>query len=167
MSIQPIEHGHTNGYQIRVFRHGKVVATRFLAYAKFGGKDRAYAKAVREERRMNAAADREYGPAIRTSNRFGLHHQNPATSNRSKVPGVSIDYQAGYRRSPCLTVHVRWMEGGGEDRRQYHSSYSTAAHGLLGAIQLALDKRFEKTGIEQPSARAAWMRLRDSVPEAP
>ncbi len=167
MSIQAIEQGSSLGYQVRIFRKGEAVATKFLSYGKYGGKRRAYAEAQREFLRMEAEVERQYGPSLRVDNEFGHHHQVPRSDSRTKIPGITIDYNAGYKRPPSLTVHVRWMEGEGEERRQRHTSFSTRAYGLLGAIQKALDKRFEKTGIEQSSARSVWLQLRSFVPPKP
>jgi hypothetical protein len=48
-----------------------------------------------------------------------------------------------------------------DGRRQ--RGYSTEIHGLLGAVQCALDKRLEKTGLEQMPAEKAWLKIKKAL----
>lgn len=54
MLIQPIASGRTQGLQVRVFRRGKVAATRFLAYRKHGEKRKTLALAKQVEVNLKA-----------------------------------------------------------------------------------------------------------------
>lgn len=158
-SIQLIDYpGRAPGYQARLFRDGKTVATKYFAIKKFGDrKARSLAKAWIAQ--MNASLP----PMVWSSTSKGRHMGLPRNGNTSGVPGLRAAYLVRGDRVPTIWIHVQWTEGRGSSRRNRHTAYSVEKHGIEGATKLALDKRQEKTGIPQMSPRAAWLKLKKTL----
>jgi hypothetical protein len=150
MSIQRIESGSTNGYQVRVGpRHAAL--TKFFAVRKYGGKRKALAEA-----RAAEAVMRETAPA--TTSRTGARSAKPA-NNTSGLVGVRPRYTL-FSDTPYLSFVVSWSKNG----KAHSTSFSTEKHGLLGALTLAMRKRETATGTSYDvSPRQALNRMKHLI----
>jgi len=132
MSIQRIEYGSTNGYQVRVGpRHASM--TKFFAVRKYGGVRKALAHARAAEIEMSKIA-----PPV--AKREGPREFAQA-NNTSGLVGVRPRYTT-FSATPHLSFVVSWSKGG----KAHSTSFSTEKHGLLGALKLAMEKREKATG---------------------
>lgn len=135
MAIQRIEHGSTNGYQVRVGpRHASL--TKFFAVRKYGGIRKALAEARAAEVVM-----RDEAPP--TSPRRGPRSTAQA-NNTSGLIGVRPRYSL-FSAKPYLYFVASWSKGG----KAFATSYSAEKHGVLGALQLAMKRREKATGTGQ------------------
>lgn len=134
MAIQHINHGSTLGYQVRVGpRHSAM--TRFFAVRKYGGQRNALAQAKLAEAEFQKIS----GPgAGRTGARVAT-----GSNNTSGMVGVRPRYVM-FSEHPYLYIVASWSAGG----KACSTSFSAERHGLLGAIQLAMDKRQKATGLK-------------------
>lgn len=150
MPIQLIDHGSTQGYQVRVGpRHA--VLTKFFAMRKHGGRRKALAAA----REAEAELARHTAPARARS---GARRETNA-NNTSGLVGVRPRYLV-FSDVPYLYFVVSWSEGG----RARSTGYSAERHGLLGALALAMKRREQATGVRiQLSPRQAWARMKHLV----
>ena len=152
MSIQPIHSGSTHGYQVRVGpRHA--TQTKFFALRKHGGARKALAQARAAEIAMKLTAEP-------TSLRTGARSAKPA-NNTSGVVGIRPRYEL-YSDHLRLSFVASWSE----NSKACSTSFSTAKHGLIGALKLAMARREEATG--QPcelSARQALNRMKHLITE--
>ena len=150
MSIQPIHSGSTQGFQVRVGpRHATL--TKFFASRLHGGEAKALAKARKAEK----ALQKQFGPKLERSGPRLLAPSN----NTSGLVGIRPSY-AVFSDEPYLYFAVSWSEGG----RQRCTSYSAQKHGLLGALQMAMDRREKGTGVRSGlTARQAWNRMKHLV----
>jgi len=154
LPIQPIDCGGTCGVQVRVARKERTL-TRFLSYNAHGGLEATIAKA----KKIEAAMEQIAGPK---ATKLGRAYEKPSKSSRTDVPGISARYRMR-NEIPVLHITVVWMEGNASFRRQRKTDYSTEIHGLLGAVQCALDKRLKMTGLPQMSAEKAWLKIKKSL----
>jgi len=150
MSIQRIEYGSTNGYQVRVGpRHAAL--TKFFAVRKYGGVRKALAEA-----RVAEAAMQQTAPP--TSSRSGPRKTAQA-NNTSGLIGVRPRYTM-FGDTPYLSFVVSWSKGG----KAHCTSYSAEKHGMLGALQLAMEKREKVTGVRYDvSPRKALSRMKHLI----
>ena len=150
MSIQRIEHGSTNGYQVRVGpRHASL--TKFFAVRKYGGVRKALAEARAAEVAMQRNAP---PPASRAGPR-----KTAQANNTSGLIGVRPRYTV-FADTPYLAFVVSWSKGG----KAYCTSYSAEKHGLLGALKLAMEKREKATGLRYDmSPRKALNRMKHLI----
>jgi hypothetical protein len=133
MSIQRIEYGSTNGYQVRVGpRHAAL--TKFFAVRKYGGVRKALAEARAAETELQQTAP----PA---ASRAGPRKTAQA-NNTSGLVGVRPRYTM-FGDTPYLAFVVSWSKGG----KAYCTSYSAEKHGMLGALKLAMERREKATGV--------------------
>jgi hypothetical protein len=133
MSIQRIEHGSTNGFQVRVGpRHAAV--TKFFAVRKYGGVRKALAEARAAESRLRETAPQ---PAPRTGPR-----KTRQVNNTSGLVGVRPRYTM-FADTPYLYFVASWSKGG----KAFCTSYSAEKHGTLGALQMAMERREKATGL--------------------
>ena len=89
------------------------------------------------------------------SSKFGKAHSTATKQSRTGIPGIGYKFQYS-KGNYILKITVSWYEGVRGKRKQYKTDYSALKNGILGAVKLALDKRFEKTGIVQMNVRKAW-----------
>lgn len=157
MSIQPIESGRTQGLQVRIFRGGKVAATRFIAYKKHGGKRKTWALAKEIERDLEALA----GP-LSEARRRGDHASQPNKNSSTGISGIMAWYLNRPGRLRVLQVAATWSPYPGSFK-QGRKQFSALSHGVMGAIRNALKARQTATGKKMPSARVAWGQIRDGL----
>ena len=132
MAIQLIDHGSTQGYQVRVGpRHAAL--TKFFAVRKHGGPRKALAAARAAEVELATRTEA-------TSARTGARRQAPA-NNTSGVVGVRPRYVV-FSDMPYLYFVASWSVGG----KPRCTSFSAEKHGLLGALELAMLRREQATG---------------------
>lgn len=150
MSIQRIESGSTNGYQVRVGpRHASL--TKFFAVRKYGGVRKALAEARAAEVELRSSAEP-------TSPRVGPRHTAQA-NNTSGLIGVRPRYTL-FSDTPYLYFVASWSKGG----KAYSTSYSAEKHGMLGALTLAMQKREKATGVRyELSPRQALNRMKHLI----
>lgn len=150
MSIQRIESGSTNGYQVRVGpRHAAL--TKFFAVRKYGGVRKALAEA-----RAAEAALREV--AAPTSKREGPRTEVHA-NNTSGLVGIRPRYTM-FSETPYLSFVASWSKGG----KPFSTSYSADKHGMLGALTLAMERRAKATGVRYDvSPRQALRRMKHLI----
>jgi len=150
MSIQRIEYGSTNGYQVRVGpRHASL--TKFFAVRKYGG----VRKALAEARAAEAMLQLEAEP---TSPRRGPRNTAQA-NNTSGLIGVRPRYTM-FSDKPYLYFVASWNKGG----KAFATSYSAAKHGMLGALTLAMKRREKGTGLRyELSPRQALNRMKHLI----
>ena len=133
MSIQKIESGSTNGYQVRVGpRHAAL--TKFFAVRKYGGVRKALAEARAAEVLMQQNAQP-------TSPREGARSTAQA-NNTSGLVGVRPRYTL-FSETPYLYFVASWSKNG----KPYCTSFSAEKHGTLGALKLAMERREKATGM--------------------
>lgn len=134
MSIQRISHGSTQGYQVRVGpRHASM--TKFFAVRKYGGVRKALAQARAAEAEL-----RKIAPP--TTSRNGARVVAQA-NNTSGVIGIRPRYVM-FSEHPYLYFVASWSVNG----KARSTSFSAERHGKLAALQMAMDKREEATGIK-------------------
>lgn len=114
-------------YQVRVAR----VGTRFFAARKHGGAAAALRLAKQAEREM-LAQQPPLPPRI----------ERPLAHNTSGVNGIRFVQQRLRSGRTTLAVQVSWCAAG----KPCGTAYSTKAHGLLGAVELAILARERGTG---------------------
>ena len=150
MSIQRIEYGSTNGYQVRVGpRHAAL--TKFFAVRKYGGVRKALAEARAAEATLQLTA-------APTSPRAGARSEAQA-NNTSGLVGVRPRYTL-FSDTPYLYFVASWSKDG----KAYSTSYSAEKHGLLGALKLAMEKREKATGMRYDvSPRKALNRMKHLI----
>jgi hypothetical protein len=150
MSIQRIESGSTNGYQVRVGpRHASL--TKFFAVRKYGGVRKALAEARAAELALQSSAQP-------TSPRVGPRRTAPA-NNTSGLTGVRPRYTM-FSDTPYLYFVASWSKGG----KAHSTSYSAEKHGMLGALTLAMKKREKATGMRYDlSPRQALNRMKHLI----
>lgn len=150
MSIQRIEYGSTNGYQVRVGpRHAAM--TKFFAVRKYGG----VRKALAEARAAEAVMQQTAPPS---SPRVGPRKTAQA-NNTSGLIGVRPRYTV-FGETPYLYFVVSWSKNG----KAHCTSYSAEKHGMLGALTLAMEKREKATGVRYSmSPRAALNRMKHLI----
>src|ERR1700709_2157175 len=118
MSIQRIEHGSTNGFQVRVGpRHAAL--TKFFAVRKYGGVRKALAQARAAGTRMRENAAQ---PSPRTGPR-----QIRQVNNTSGLVGVRPRYTM-FADTPYLYFVASWSKGG----KAFCTSYSAEKHRARG-----------------------------------
>jgi len=150
MAIQLIDHGSTQGYQVRVGpRHAAL--TKFFAVRKHGGPRKALAAARAAESQL---ARQTEAPASRT----GARRQAPA-NNTSGVVGVRPRYVV-FSDVPYLYFVASWSVDG----KPRCTSFSAEKHGLLGALELAMRRRGKAIGVPcEITPRQAWSRMKHLV----
>jgi len=150
MSIQRIESGSTNGFQVRVGpRHASL--TKFFAVRKYGGAR----KALAEARAAEVALQRDAAP---TSPRVGPRITAQA-NNTSGLIGVRPRYTM-FSDTPYLYFVASWSKHG----KAHSTSFSAEKHGMLGALQMAMEKREKATGIRYDlSPRQALNRMKHLI----
>lgn len=152
MSIQRIEYGSTNGYQVRVGPRNAAL-TKFFAVRKYGG----VRKALAEARAAEAVLQQSAPPA---ASRVGPR-QTAQANNTSGLIGVRPRYTL-FGDAPLLAFVVSWSKGG----KAYCTSYSAERHGMLGALTLAMEKREKATGVKyNVSPRKALNRMKHLIVE--
>ena len=153
MSIQRIESGSTNGYQVRVGpRHASL--TKFFAVRKYGGIRNALAEARAAEAVMRHEA-------LPTSPRVGPRHR-AQVNNTSGLIGVRPRYTL-FARTPYLYFVASWSKHG----KAYSTSFSAEKHGMLGALTLAMQRREKATGLAcELTPRQALNRMRHLITAA-
>lgn len=150
MPIQTINNGSTQGYQVRVGTRDKAM-TKFFAWRKYGGAEKALDMARDAEMTLRKQA----GPvALRTGPRLLA-----PSNNTSGLVGIRPHY-AVFSDQPYLYFAVSWSEEG----RPRSTSFSAQKHGLIGAVQLAMEKREKATGVRLGlTPRQAWNRMKHLV----
>jgi hypothetical protein len=133
MPIQPINHGSTVGYQVRVGPRSASV-TRFFALRKYGGARKALAQAKLAEIELRKTAEP-------TSPRKGPR-SIAASNNTSGLVGIRPRYVV-FSDTPYLYIVASWSKDG----RACSTSFSAERHGLVGAIKLAIERRTKATGV--------------------
>ena len=150
MPIQTINSGSSQGYQVRVGpRHATL--TKFFASRLHGGDVKALAKARKAERAMQKHA-------VPVESRSGPRSREPS-NNTSGLVGIRPSYVV-FSDTTYLYFAVSWSEGG----RARCTSFSAEKHGLLVALQMAMDRREKGTGVKSGlTARQAWNRMKHLV----
>lgn len=134
MSIQQINYGSTQGYQVRVGpRHASM--TKFFAVRKYGGarKALAQARAAEVELQKHAApiTPRKGARIVAQAN------------NTSGLIGIRPRY-ALFSEHPYLYFIASWSVNG----KARSTGYSAERHGKLAALKMAMDRREKATGIK-------------------
>ncbi len=133
MSIQRIESGSTNGYQVRVGpRHAAI--TKFFAVRKYGGVRKAFAEAQIAE----TSLQEQVAPKL---SRHGARRAANA-NNSSGVVGVRPRYVI-FAEQPYLYFVASWSIDG----KAHSTSFSAEKHGTLVALEMALKRRAKATGV--------------------
>ena len=150
MSIQRIESGSTNGYQVRVGpRHAAL--TKFFAVRKYGGVRKALAEARAAEITLQKSAQP-------TSPREGARSTTQA-NNTSGLIGVRPRYVM-FSDTPYLYFVASWCQGG----KACSTSFSAEKHGTLGALKMAMERREKATGMRYDlSPRKALNRMKHLI----
>jgi len=150
MAIQFIDHGSTQGFQVRVGpRHAAL--TKFFAVRKHGGPRRALAAA-------RAAEAELVRRSAAMSGKTGARRQVP-TNNTSGLVGVRPRYVV-FSDVPYLYFVASWSVNG----KPRCTSFSAEKHGLLGALELAMKRRERATDmLYDMSPRQAWSRMKHLV----
>jgi hypothetical protein len=153
MSIQQINSGSTQGYQVRVGpRHAAL--TKFFAVRKYGGVRKALAQAKAAEARLQKVA---LPTASRTGPRQVAH-----SNNTSGLVGIRPRYEL-FSEHPYLYFVASWSKNG----KACSTSYSAEKHGKIGALQLAMERRAKATGVRYDvTPRQAWNRMKHLVETA-
>jgi hypothetical protein len=152
MPIQPINHGSTVGYQVRVGPRNASV-TRFFALRKYGGARKALAQAKLAEVELSKIAEP-------TSPRSGAR-VIAAANNTSGLVGIRPRYVL-FSEHPYLYIVASWSENG----RACSTSFSAERHGLIAAIKMAMDRRAKATGVRSDlSPRQALNRMKHLLSE--
>lgn len=134
MPIQQINHGSTQGYQVRVGpRHASM--TKFFAVRKYGGVRKALAQA-----RLAEAEFRKI--ALPTVSRKGARVVKQA-NNTSGVIGIRPRYVL-FSEHPYLYFVASWSING----KAQSTSFSAERHGKLAALKMAMDRREKATGVK-------------------
>ena len=147
MAIQHIDHGSTQGYQVRVGpRHASM--TKFFAVRKYGGVRKALARAKAAEADMLKIAPP-------TSPREGPRSAAQA-NNTSGVVGIRPRYVQFSKNSYLYFVSSWSVEG-----KPHSTSFSTARHGKMQALKMAMNKRETETGVKyELTPRQAMNRMK-------
>ena len=147
MSIQRIESGSTNGYQVRVGpRHAAL--TKFFAVRKYGG----VRKALAEARAAEITLQKRAQP---TSPREGARSTAQA-NNTSGLIGIRPRY-VQFSEHPYLYFVASWSVNG----KPRSTSFSAERHGKLVALQMAMQRREKGTGMKyEMTARQALNRMK-------
>ena len=149
-----IDHNYTHGWQVRVGPVGPDQVTSFFADRKHGGVEAAGRAA---DAAMGAMA--QGAPAERP--RHGARSK-AQSNNTSGIIGIRPVYRRGKygkakSKSLYLYMQVSWSEHG----TPCCSAFSAHKHGVLGAVEMALTRRQEKTGaLLNLTPRQAWNRMR-------
>ena len=153
MSIQPINSGSTQGYQVRVGpRHAAL--TKFFAVRKYGGARKALARARAAEAELLKIA-------LPTTDRHGARNAAQA-NNTSGLVGIRPRY-VQFSEHPYLYFVASWSVNG----KACSTSYSAEKHGKIGALQLAMERRAKATGVRYDvTPRQAWNRMKHLVETA-
>lgn len=134
MSIQQINHGSTQGYQVRVGpRHASM--TKFFAVRKYGGVRKALAQARAAEAELQKIAEP-------TASRKGARVIAQA-NNTSGVIGIRPRYVM-FSEHPYLYFVASWSING----KARSTSFSAERHGKLAALKMAMEKREKATGMK-------------------
>jgi len=132
MPIQHINHGSTQGYQVRVGpRHASM--TKFFAVRKYGGVRKALACARAAEAELQKIAPP-------TTSRKGARVVAQA-NNTSGVIGIRPRYLM-FSEHPYLYFVASWSVDG----KAKSTSYSAERHGKLAALKMAMERREKATG---------------------
>lgn len=147
MPIQQINHGSTQGYQVRVGpRHAAM--TKFFAVRKYGGARKALAQAKAAEVKMQKVA-------LPTSDRHGARKVAQA-NNKSGLVGIRPRWEL-FSEHPYLYFVASWSVNG----KACSTSYSAEKHGKIGALTLAMERREKATGVRYAmTPRQAWNRMK-------
>jgi hypothetical protein len=150
MSIQQINSGSTQGYQVRVGpRHASL--TKFFAVRKYGGPRKALAQAKAAEVQMQKVA-------LPVTSRSGARLVAQA-NNTSGLVGIRPRYEL-FSEHPYLYFVASWSKNG----KACSTSYSAEKHGKIGALQLAMERREKATGVRYSiSPRQAWNRMKHLI----
>ena len=143
--------GAVVGYQVRTGR-GAGQSTYFAA-GKHGGPGPAQLAAVRHVKRLGLQVVGRRGGSAK-----GRLQRNSPTP----APGIRWSWHP-YYGSAALHVHVSWSDKAGHGR---HTHYSTALHGLGGALDLAMAKR-RAAGAPLPDRDMLLRALRRAYREGP
>lgn len=150
MAIQHINHGSTHGYQVRVGPRNASM-TKFFAVRKYGGMRKALAQARVAEGEMKKQA-----PAI--TPRHGPRAV-VQVNNTSGIIGVRPRYVL-FSDHPYLYFVASWSLGG----KAHSTSFSAERHGRMGALDLAMKRREEVTGVAYDvTPRQAMNRMRHLI----
>lgn len=134
MPIQHINSGSTIGYQVRVGpRHASI--TRFFAVRKYGGPRKALAKARLAEAELRKVAEP-------TSARTGARRL-VGSNNTSGLVGIRPRHLM-FSDHPYLYIVASWSHHG----KACSTSFSAERHGLIGAVQLAMERREKGAGMK-------------------
>lgn len=134
MSIQHINHGSTQGYQVRVGpRHASL--TKFFAVRKYGGARKALAHARAAEIELEKIAPPK-------ASREGARVQAQA-NNTSGVVGIRPRYVM-FSDTPYLYFVASWSI----NKKAYSTSFSAERHGKLEALKMAMARREKATGVK-------------------
>jgi hypothetical protein len=150
MSIQKIESGSTNGFQVRVGpRHAAL--TKFFAVRKYGGVRKALAEARAAEVVMRKSAQ----PTLPREGARSIAQAN----NTSGLIGVRPRYTM-FSDIPYLYFVASWSKNG----KAHSTSFSAEKHGTLGALKLAMERREKATGMRYDlSPRKALNRMKHLI----
>ena len=150
MSIQQINYGSTQGYQVRVGpRHAAL--TKFFAVRKYGGVRKALAQAKAAEAKLRKIAQP-------TTPREGARNIAQA-NNTSGMVGIRPRYEL-FSEHPYLYFVASWSVNG----KACSTSFSAEKHGKLGALKLAMARREKATGVRYDvTPRQAWNRMKHLV----
>lgn len=124
---------------MRIFRRGEVVATRFLAYRKHGGKRRTMELAKKVEQDLEIEA----GPPT-NARRRGDNAIRANRNSKTGIAGIRAWYDNRPGRAPILQVAAIWSPFAGS-WKQERAQFSAFSHGVMGAIRNALKARQEAT----------------------
>ena len=150
MSIQRIESGSSNGYQVRVGpRHASL--TKFFAVRKYGG----VRKALAEARAAEIVLQKSAQPTASREGARSTAHAN----NTSGLVGVRPRY-AMFSETPYLYFVASWSKDG----KACCTSFSAEKHGTLGALKMAMERREKATGLRYDlSPRKALNRMKHLI----
>ena len=150
MAIQQIDHGSTQGFQVRVGpRHAAL--TKFFALRKYGGARKALAQARAAERQLLKLAP----PAESRSGARTIAQAN----NTSGMIGIRPRYEL-YSDHPYLYFVASWSVNG----KAACTSFSAEKHGKLGALRMAMERREKATGTRYDiTPRQAWNRMKHLI----
>lgn len=147
MSIQQINHGSTQGYQVRVGpRHASM--TKFFALRKYGGARKALAQARAAEVELRKIAE----PTVSRKGARVVAQAN----NTSGVIGIRPRYVM-FSEHPYLYFVASWSING----KARSTSFSAERHGKVAALKMAMERREKATGLKyELTAKQAMNRMR-------
>lgn len=173
------EHSTPAFFQVRQYTPGGTVIENFYIDeypSRIDALDAA-ARAEAKIRQAVAARTRDTAARLVAENKVrpkpaaapALHWHEPGVRNKTGAVGINCCYNGVGKRAPILLISAQWQETvpGTTLTKMRKATFSTRKYGLKGALERALQARFDATGIPQPSVRKVWNMMKHNLPPVP